>query len=159
METRFKSADELRKAAKAAGVKESRLDKAIQSYSLPEEGEFVDVDIVGGEYPHIVMVTKSGHKVSISTLQAIAHFGSKDTATFAKIEKDNSPLKGKFYLKGTTLNPHLSGDQAIVGFNLIGKPFKASKVEGYVLPFNDKGYTESSAKSSMTTKTFYKVEL
>ena len=159
MEKKFKSAEDLRKAAKAAGIKESKLEKAIQSYSLPESGEFVDVNIVDGEFPHIQLITDTGHKISVSGLQTIAHFGSKENAIFAKIEKNDSPLKGKFYLRGQILNPHLSGDQAVVAFNLIGKPFKATKIEGYVLPFNEKGYTEAAAKAAITTKTFYKVEL
>ena len=159
MEKNFKSVDELRKAAKAAGIKENRLEKAVQSYSLPESGEFINVNIVDGEFPHIQLVTNTGHKISASGLQAIAHFGTKENATFAKIEKADSPLKGKFYLRGQVLNPHLSGDQSVMAFNLIGKPFKAVKVEGYTLPFNKNGYTEAAAKAAITTKTFYKVEL
>ena len=158
MERKFKSVEELRKAAKAAGIKDTRLEKAVQSYSLPEEGEFVEVSVIEGEFPHIQLTTSSGHKISASGLQSIAHFGSKESCTFAKIEKD-SPLKGKFYLRGQMLNPHLSGDQAVMAFNIIGKRFKATKVEGYVLPFNEKGYTEAAAKAAITTKTFYKVEL
>ena len=57
MEKTFASANELRVAAKAAGIKESRLDKAVESYNLPEDGEFTEVQLVKGEFPHIRLVT------------------------------------------------------------------------------------------------------
>ena len=159
MEKTFSSANELRAAAKAAGIKDSRLDKAIESYNLPEEGEFTEVQLVEGEFPHIRLVTNSGNKISLSSLQAMAHFGSVETATFEKIKKESSPLKGKVYIKGSLLNPHLSGDQSEIAFRLIGKSFKANPISGVVLPFKESGYSESEAKKALTTKTFYKVEI
>ena len=159
MEKTFTSANELRIAAKAAGIKETRLDKAVETYNLPEDGEFTEVQLVEGEFPHIRLVTNSGNKISLSGLQAMAHFGSVETAIFEKIKKEGSPLKGKIYIKGSLLNPHLSGDQSEVAFRLIGKNFKATPVSGVVLPFKESGYSESEAKKSLTTKTFYKVEI
>ena len=159
MEKTFKSASELRSAAKAAGIKESRLDKAVESYNLPEDGEFTEIQLIEGEFPHIRLVTSSGNKISLSGLQAMAHFGSVETAIFEKIKKEGSPLKGKVYIKGSLLNPHLSGDQSEVAFRLIGKSFKAAPISGVVLPFKESGYSESEAKKSLTTKTFYKVEI
>ena len=159
MEKKFKSANELRAAAKAAGIKDSRLDKAVESYNLPENGEFTEVQLVKGEFPHIRLVTKSGNKISLSGLQAMAHFGSVDSVTLEKIKKEGSPLKGKVYVKGSLLNPHLSGDQSEIAFRLIGKSFKATPISGIVLPFKETGYSESEAKKALTTKTFYKVEI
>ena len=159
MEKTFTSVSELRTAAKAAGIKDSRLDKAVESYNLPEEGEFTEVQLVKGEFPHIRLVTKSGNKISLSGLQAMAHFGSVETAIFEKIKKEGSPLKGKVYVKGSLLNPHLSGDQSEIAFRLIGKSFKATPISGVVLPFKESGYSESEAKKALTTKTFYKVEI
>ena len=72
MEKTFTSAADLRTAAKAAGIKESRLDKAVETYNLPEEGEFTEVQLVEGEFPHIRLVTNSGNKISLSGLQAMA---------------------------------------------------------------------------------------
>ena len=158
MEKTFATVSELRTAAKAAGVKDSRLDKAVESYNLPEEGEFTEVQLVEGEFPHIRIVTNLGNKISLSGLQAMAHFGSKESVTFEKIKKEG-PLKGKVYVKGSLLNPHLSGDQSEVAFRLKGKSFKATPVTGVILPFAANGYTEAAAKSAITTKTFYKVEL
>ena len=159
MEKTFNSASELRTAAKAAGIKDSRLDKAVESYNLPEDGEFTEVQLVKGEFPHIRLVTKSGNKISLSGLQAMAHFGSVDSVTLEKIKKEGSPLKGKIYIKGSLLNPHLSGDQSEVAFRLIGKSFKATPISGVVLPCKESGYSESEAKKALTTKTFYKVEI
>ena len=159
MEKKFNSANDLRTAAKAAGIKESRLDKAVESYNLPEDGEFKEVQLVKGDFPHIRLVTNSGNKISLSGLQAMAHFGSVDSVTLEKIKKEGSPLKGKVYVKGSLLNPHLSGDQSEVAFRLIGKSFKATPISGVVLPFKESGYSESEAKKSLTTKTFYKVEI
>ena len=159
MEKNFASASELRSAAKAAGIKESRLDKAVESYNLPEDGEFTEVQLVKGEFPHIRLVTKSGNKISLSGLQAMAHFGSVDSVTLEKIKKEGSPLKGKVYVKGSLLNPHLSGDQSEIAFRLIGKSFKATPISGIVLPFKETGYSESEAKKALTTKTFYKVQI
>ena len=159
MEKNFASASELRAAAKKAGIKETRLDKAVETYNLPEEGEFTQVQLVEGEFPHIRLVTKSGNKISLSGLQAMAHFGSVDSVTLEKIKKEGSPLKGKVYVKGSLLNPHLSGDQSEIAFRLIGKSFKATPISGVVLPFKESGYSESEAKKALTTKTFYKVEI
>lgn len=159
MEKTFASVNELRVAAKAAGIKDSRLDKAVESYNLPEDGEFTEVQLVKGEFPHIRLVTKSGNKISLSGLQAMAHFGSIDSVTLEKIKKEGSPLKGKVYVKGSLLNPHLSGDQSEIAFRLIGKSFKATPISGVVLPFKESGYSESEAKKALTTKTFYKVEI
>ena len=161
MEKTFNSVNELRIAAKAAGIKDSRLDKAVESYNLPEEGEFTEVQLVEGKSAHIRLVTNSGNKISLSGLQARAHFGSIDSVTLEKIKKEGSPLKGKVYVKGSLLNPHLSGDQAEVAFRLIGKSFKATPITGVVLPYKEsgEGYSESEAKKALTTKTFYKVEI
>ena len=159
MEKTFASASELRIAAKAAGIKETRLDKAVETYNLPEDGEFTEVQLVEGEFPHIRLVTNSGNKISLSGLQAMAHFGSIDSVTLEKIKKEGSPLKGKVYVKGSLLNPHLSGDQSEIAFRLIGKSFKATPISGVVLPFKESGYSESEAKKALTTKTFYKVEI
>ena len=159
MEKKFNSVAELRNAAKAAGIKDSRLDKAVESYNLPEEGEFTEVQLIEGDFPHIRLVTNSGNKISLSGLQAMAHFGSKETVSFEKIKKEGSPLKGKVYVKGSLLNPHLSGDQSEVAFRLIGKSFKATPVTGVILPFAANGFSESEAKKSIVTKTFYKVEI
>ena len=159
MEKTFASANDLRVAAKAAGVKDSRLDKAVESYNLPEEGEFTKVQLVEGKFPHIRLVTNSGDKISLSGLQAMAHFGSVDSVTLEKIKKEGSPLKGKVYVKGSLLNPHLSGDQSEIAFRLIGKSFRATPISGVVLPFKETGYAESEAKKALTTKTFYKVEI
>ena len=159
MEKTFNSASELRAAAKAAGIKETRLDKAVETYNLPEDGEFTEVQLVEGEFPHIRLVTNSGNKISLSGLQAMAHFGSVDSVTLEKIKKEGSPLKGKVYVKGSLLNPHLSGDQSEIAFRLIGKSFKATPISGVVLPFKESGYSESEAKKALTTKTFYKVEI
>ena len=158
MEKKFNSAAELREAAKKAGIKETRLDKAVESYNLPEEGEFTEVQLVEGEFPHIRLVTNSGNKISLSGLQAMAHFGSIDSVTLEKIKKEGS-LKGKVYVKGSLLNPHLSGDQSEIAFRLKGKSFKATSISGVVLPFKESGYSESEAKKALTTKTFYKVEI
>ena len=158
MEKTFTSASDLRTAAKAAGINDSRLDKAVESYNLPEDGEFTEVQLVEGEFPHIRLVTNSGNKISLSGLQAMAHFGSKETVSFEKIKKEGS-LKGKVYVKGSLLNPHLSGDQSEVAFRLIGKSFKATPVTGVILPFAANGFSESEAKKSIVTKTFYKVEI
>ena len=159
MEKTFSSVNELRIAAKAAGIKETRLDKAVETYNLPEDGEFTEVQLVEGEFPHIRLVTNSGNKISLSGLQAMAHFGSVDSVTLEKIKKEGSPLKGKVYVKGSLLNPHLSGDQSEIAFRLIGKSFKATPISGVVLPFKESGYSESEAKKALTTKTFYKVEI
>ena len=159
MEKTFTSANDLRIAAKAAGIKDSRLDKAVETYNLPEEGEFTEVQLVEGEFPHIRLITNLGNKISLSGLQAMAHFGSVDTVILEKIKKEGSPLKGKVYVKGSLLNPHLSGDQSEIAFRLIGKSFKATSISGVVLPFKESGYSESEAKKALTTKTFYKVEI
>lgn len=159
MEKKFSSPEELRTAAKAAGIKDTKLDKAIETYSLPEDGTFTEVELIEGEFPHIRLITDSGNKISLSGLQAMSHFGSTETVVLEKITKERSPLKGKVYIKGTLLNPHLSGDQSEVAFRLKGKSFKAVPVSGVILPYVKQGYTETEAKKKMTTKTFYKVEI
>ena len=161
MEKTFTSAADLRKAAKAAGIKDSRLDKAVESYNLPEEGTFTEIQLVeDAKFPHIRMVTDKGYKISISGLQAMAHFGSKESVQFEQIKKEGSPLKGKLYLKGTILNPALTGDQSEIAFRLLNRSFKAVPTQGVTLSFNETGYSSPAiATKALVTKTFYKVDL
>lgn len=167
----FNSVDDLRTEAKRVGISDSRLDKAITFNSLPTSGTFTDVGVVENKetdptdatkvvnnFSHIVLITNTGERVSMSALQASAHFGAEDTAKFIKSQKEGA-YKGKYFLRGDVLNKHLTGDQAERAFALKGKKFTSSEEPCLVLPFKAGGYTEAQAKQNLVPKKLYKVTL
>ena len=158
----FTTADALRIAAKKAGVKASRLDEAIQAYSLPKSGTFGTPYLVQNhkepDMSHIaIKVDGSMHVISMGRIQGMGFVGTQEEAESKITESSRTP--GTYILSGnTTFNPDLSGDQATRGFELKGKRFKAEEIDAKVLKFVVGGIdNEDEAKKSIVAKKFYKV--
>lgn len=160
---RTERASKIQAEALAAGISEKRLDNDIRMTYLPPTGQFTDYEIVGSgtSTAHIRLNTSDGNSISVGTLKALAFKGSKDDATFRKVENPESPMNGKFVLTGTSaVNPEMGGKMADLADRLIGKQFEATPEERVTLPYNANGYeSEAKAKKAVVTKTFYRVIL
>lgn len=158
---RTERAQKIHSEALAAGIAENRLENDVRMTYLPESGSFTDYEIVGAGTPtaHIRLCTDSGASISVGTLKALAFNGTVKDAKFRQVDRKDSPMHGKFVLTGTTaINPHLGGKMADVCDRLIGKSFKANRVERVTLPYRAEGYpTETDAKKSAVVRTFYEV--
>lgn len=138
METKVKYDDyaSLLQAAKDAGVKETRLDKAVDSHSLPESGQFSEeITIVDGEMAHMRMNCVSGHICSIGRIRPTAAFVQVDS--LEKLETvlgSKEETKGNVFLKTSLLNSQLPADQARCAMLLAGKYFRTKVQKGYVTP-------------------------
>ena len=104
--------------AKAAGIASTKLDKARETYSLPESGKFTfsGAEIVpeDGEIGAFIrLLTDSGYRISVNNLLATASFvGTKEKVEFKKSESKNSDGTkkesfGAFFVKGERLNQSL----------------------------------------------------
>jgi hypothetical protein len=162
--------NEINAAASNAGISEKRLKADISPTYLPTSGIFNGWKIVNPNEPtaHIRVTCEDGSSISVGTLKALAFHGAKETASFRKVENPESPMNGKFVLVGTSaVNPHLGGTMAEVTARLQGKAFKAEPVELITLQVKTDpttkavtGYsTEAQAKSALTVKKYYKIEL
>ena len=156
----FKNIEEFLTAAKNAGIKDSKLENAVEFYSLPKNGTFKQPILKqdeNGIMSHIAIDTESGEIISMSGLQRFGFFGSLEDA------KQNISLnsKGNYTLKNvSTCNPKLQGNQAKIAFDLKGKKFRTVEKVGYILPYKEDGYSnEEEAQNSLSPKTFYEVAL
>jgi hypothetical protein len=158
------SKEALREAAKEI-ISDKKFEGATKASFLPEKGTFESVEIVVNKtekenYSYIRVNTADGNAISLSTLGALAHKGSKEDARLMKIDRKDSVMNGKFILRGQPINPALTGNQADVAALIIGKNFEATPVDVLVLPYKEEGYsTEKSAKEALITKTMYQVTL
>lgn len=153
-------------AAQNAGIKDTKLEKAVTTSYLPEgENKVVSAEVVEGEFAHIRLHTDKGGLVTLSNLLGSAHFGPKPKAEFKKSEKEGLAF-GKLFLKGQRVNGGLPANQARAAADLIGKKIKGSIVSGLVLPYKtDKdgnpiyASTEAEARERLVSKDFYKIEV
>lgn len=142
----------------SAGIKETRLNKAIGTSYLPTDKTFTFESFkVEGEAPtnegdadfrHIKVFTKCGASISLSRLQLSAFLPIGQTAEEISEELKNATVenrKSQFYLKPNhQMNKSLQGNQAKALVNLIGKKFKAVQVELKQSEFTTDGYDEKS---------------
>ena len=157
------TADAIRTAAKANGIKDAKLDKAQSASFLPSEGTFTSLEFGGEEkanvngeevdtrHMRVTFETEKGIKgsISLSSLQASGFVGNEPQTAIVQSQK------GKFYLKpNTTPNRWALGDQAILAETILGKDFKATPIQVNVSTFEAK---KSDVKIS--AKTLYAIEL
>jgi hypothetical protein len=157
--------DELMNAAKEAGIKDSKLDEAVELYLLPKTGKFKKLVLKQGEnadgvnMSHFAITTTTGEIISMSALQRFGFFGAKEKAIENLKVKQGGANNGTFTLRGVTCkNPKLTGNQVKIGLALEGKTFKATPFDGWLLDYNKDGYaTAEDAEESLLQKTFYQV--
>lgn len=160
----FDNYEEMLEAAKAAGIKESRLNKAVDVANVPSEGEFQAPELsIDGSMSHIRAKFNEGSTCSHSRLRGQAHFGTREDATFVKGKKPETS-KG-FFLNTKVLNPAIPADGCRLVF-LKGKKFTAAKRVGFVLPYvedeNNKPVwhtTEASARKALVAKDFWELTI
>lgn len=164
----FTSYDELLKAAKQAGIKEAKLDKAIETYSLSEgKHKVVSIHLVEGDAAHIYFKTDKGEKMSISNLVASAAFvDDKEQIKGVQQLRDSSKASyKKWFVSGTRLNPQLSNDQAKTAMDLKDKEIVVTKKEGFIVPFAgtvenpDFCDNEEMLRSRAVVKNFYQITI
>jgi hypothetical protein len=164
----YSSYDELLEAAKEAGIKETKLDGAIESYSLTEgDVEFASIELVAGDAAHIRMKTTAGELVSTSNLISPAAFVDNKSEVKGT-QQLNNPDKASYkmwFVSGTRLNGGLANDQAKLAMFLKGKKFKVEKIDGFVVPYVEKdgkadfAKTEKELQTRAVRKTFHKLTL
>ena len=131
----FNSYEEVLKAAQDAGIKDSNLDKAIDTHRLPESGTFSDkIGIEEGQMAHIQMTCTDGNICSTKRIRGQASFVA-DSKELEFITGNKPETKGNIYLKTSVLNSHLPADNARLAFQLAGKSFTAKLKKGWVIPF------------------------
>ena len=171
METKkFNNYDELLAEAKKVGIRDTKLDLAIEAHSLPEQGQFSDsVELIeNGTLSHIRIICTDGSVMGIGRLtSAPALVASKDLIPTTQQMRDTKKASyKKYFISGQRVNPHLPADQAKCAIKLMGKKFKAEKVDGFVLPYladanaqPDFCNTAEELKARAVRRTFYKVTL
>jgi len=145
------------------GIDEAKAKRVISNSFVAPETTFNDFEIVpkSGTIPSYVnMIGTGGTRVSLGNLLSFVYRGKADKAKFEKVERENSPMKGKFILKGTEpVNPQLSGDMATIIDSLMGKTYTSKVDGGLILPYKETGYTESEATSgALVHKKCYAIE-
>lgn len=163
----FTSYEQVIAAAEQAGINDSKLENAVELYSLPKTGTFKELVLKQGEnaegvnMSHLAITTDSGEIISLSALQRFGFFGSKTDAIENLKEKVSGKNEGTFTLRGVECkNPKLTGNQAKIGLFLQGKKFKANPVDGFILDYKESGYsTIEEAEKGLIQKTFYEVSL
>ena len=163
MET-IRESEKIRDAAKAAGVKVEKLNEAISLNSLPEKGTFIGWSVEkpvidGEERPYLAIHANDGSKMSLNTIQAIIHTGTIDDVKLKQVTKPNSVIFGKYVISGKAINPHLSGDQAEVIANILGKNFTTSITKAIVIPYAKMSDSEAETRKNLDTKDYYKITL
>jgi len=164
MET-IKIAKDIAAYAKSFGISENKLEKAIVISSLPKKGKFVGFEgviasINGKEVKYLAMVADDGSKISVNTLQVLAHLGGKDEIKLRKVEKEGSIMNGKYTISSVkAVNPNLSGDQSKVIEKLMNKEFETEIKQGYVIPFGKNTTDTDTTLAIADTKDFYKINL
>lgn len=159
VETSFESLnsyDEILKAAKAAGIKDSKLTEGIGQNYLPKVGTFESVKIMNPntEYAYIQMMTSGNGHISMGALSAT--FADKANATLDDvIFSDNTK---SYYLPTVSHRPAFTGNQAAIAASLIGQSFKAEPITGFISKFSKEGY-DTPEKVAISTKNFYLVDL
>lgn len=156
------------KAAQNVEISGLRLENAVSFYSLPKQGKFVEVLLIedtdrteNRNMSHLALRCESGEMISLSRLQALCHKGTKEEAEFKRITRSDSKWFNKLALVAQPVNPALSGNQAKIAANLVGKEFKSEVFDGLTLGFGDgTGYqTKADALKALEIKTYYKVEI
>lgn len=130
--------------------------------SLPVEGVFGTYSKSGeGEFKHLRMnVEASTDSVSIANIKLVAP-KKGEPIEFDVIKKEGSPLKGKYFLKGKSINPKFAqySTLELIAY-LEGKKFRAVPVDTLSLPYLPTGYTKAMAKSeALVVKGAYQIEI
>ncbi len=164
----FDSYEELLEAAKAAGIKDTKLDAAIEAYSLTEgEVTFGKIELVEGSAAHIRMKTDKGELVSISNLISPASFVD-DKKEIKGTQQMTNPDKASYkmwFVSGSRLNPAFANDQAKLAMWLKDKKFTVEKIDGFVVPYVEKdgkpdfAKTETELRNRAVRKTFHKLTI
>lgn len=178
-----KTTDELLQEFKAHGINSTRLDKAISESFLPKSGFFTGYELMNAvDVDNLSEADKKAHeageKLSVDNFAYVAI--TFEDATNDKItgsislsrlqmagvlKSDFTPeypltktAKNKFYLKGTALNPSLTGNQINTLQKLIGNQFEAEETILIRSKFSKNGYGSESAHVSEEVKS-YKITL
>jgi hypothetical protein len=166
------------KAEMAGKVSEKYMERAeqpgVETNSLPANGLFGKVYASGSktdeaDFRHLRLPVVDetgknipGKSISLSNVKANALIGKGDVkdTDFGVISKEGV-LKGKLYLKGTTINPAFAGLSVFETAALLeGSKFTASKKQGRVLRYNKEGYsTVDEAKDATVVKDFFEIEV
>lgn len=129
---------ELAEVCKNAGIKDSRLEKAVDAHKLPAEGKFSDeIEVVDGAMPFIKMICTDGNIASVSRIRPTAAFveSKDDVDTMVASNEDKKSSFGKVFVKSTVLNAHLPADQAKCALALAGRSFTTKTVKGFTSPY------------------------
>jgi len=172
METKKFEYNDLLAAAKNAGIKETRLEKAIDSHSLDVQGQFTDdVTVIDGEMPHLRMTSVSGRICSVGRIRPTANFQNVEKLDDLEVTPgQREDTKNFVFLKTSLLNSQLPADQAKCAVYLQGKYYKTVLKRGYVTPLKtgtDKKpifakNTEAgikALKASAVLKDFWEIEV
>lgn len=136
-------------------------DPGVEGNSLPSVGTFGSFAKSGkDEFKHLRMTVEgSSDSVSIANLKIVAP-RKGDAIEFDVIKKEGN-LKGKYYLKGKSINPKFAPYSTVelIAY-LEGKKFKAVPVDVMALPYLPAGYTKTMAKpEALIVKGAYVVEI
>lgn len=133
----------------------------VESNSLPETGKFSTFEKSGeGDFKHLRMRVANGmDSVSLSNLRLVAPLKGTEPE-FDKISKEGSPLKGKYYLKGKSVNPQFAQFSPLeLIAHLEGRKFEAKKIEVHTLRYLKEGHSLVTAKANLLVKEAYVVTL
>ena len=138
---------ELLNALKQQGISESRLDKAMDSASVPERGQIIgwEVKNPNKKSAYVSLKFSDGAMCSYSRFRGQGHFGSEEQL-FVPGKKPET--KNGLFLRTVVLNPHIPADQARGILALMGKEFTSEKIVGKV----QNGFTEDGELVLATTK-------
>jgi hypothetical protein len=161
----LKTYEELLAAGKEAGIKDSKLERAVELYSLPLTGTFKKLILrtgtneAGDNMSHFAMITTTDEIISMSALQRFGYFGAKAEAESNIQPKQDKQQQTIYTLRGVSCkNPKLTGNHIKVGLKLEGTSFNADPKEGWILDYKKEGYTTlDGAKKGLVTKVFYEV--
>lgn len=167
------TAEEIKKALEAAGVKVRTARTTMASSSLPAEGVFTGFETEPNPNnpanPIIRMIAEgkdgSKHKCALGRLVG---FGLVKTSPEHRLTEDDIVLRRtqtgqlKYQLAGGALNPSLPTAQHLAIEAMLGKEFKAIKRETFniaYLPGDENFESKQQALDSRTVADFYQLQL
>ena len=159
----FATYEDMLAAAKAAGIKDAKLDEAIDASNVPSDGTIEEIQLIeNGAMSHIRARFNDRSTCSHSRLRGQAFFGDKKDVQFSKGTKPETA--NCLFLKTQILNPNLPADGARL-IELRGKKITAEKRTGYILPYREKDgkpewyTTEAEAKKALVARDFWAITI
>lgn len=136
-EITFNSDAKLKVAALAAGISDTKMDKAIPAYGLPDGSvvTFSRVVLMEDEdkkMSHLAYKTEGGDTISASGVQVFLPLSKEDAdLDFGIVEgHSNTEYNGNLFIKGSAINPGLTGNQVDTFTNKMkGKSFSVQMIE------------------------------